>query len=343
MVTFQSTHPRRVWQTFIIINSNCKMFQSTHPRRVWLLVLLLLLLAISFNPHTHEGCDQPIQIRTLNLSLFQSTHPRRVWRANHFSQKLSWYVSIHTPTKGVTARFGARGAQAVVSIHTPTKGVTPHQLRRRLKHLVSIHTPTKGVTINCYVRVTSFFVSIHTPTKGVTDRYNGAFCFGLFQSTHPRRVWLINLRININHRSFNPHTHEGCDPLCRFWRCKQRVFQSTHPRRVWRSLENGNCPEGEFQSTHPRRVWLAPLALDAAPMLFQSTHPRRVWPMILDNLGISAAVSIHTPTKGVTLLSIYITCQLRFQSTHPRRVWLHIQQIAEYHDAKIIILRKMAK
>ena len=32
-----------------------------------------------------------------------------------------------------------------------------------------------------------------------------------------------------------------------------------------------------------------------------------------------------------------------FQSTHPRRVWLHIQQMAEYQDAKIIILRKMAK
>ena len=32
-----------------------------------------------------------------------------------------------------------------------------------------------------------------------------------------------------------------------------------------------------------------------------------------------------------------------FQSTHPRRVRLHIQQMAEYQRAKIIILRKTAK
>ena len=38
---------------------------------------------------------------------------------------------------------------------------------------------------------------------------------------------------------------------------------------------------------------------------------------------------------------VYVTYM--FQSTHPRRVRLHIQQMAEYQRAKIIILRKTAK
>ena len=54
---------------------------------------------------------------------------------------------------------------------------------------------------------------------------------------------------------------------------------------------------------------------------FQSTHPRRVRRFI-------AKVD-------------YIDEE--FQSTHPRRVRLHIQQMAEYQRAKIIILRKTAK
>ena len=32
-------------------------FQSTHPRRVWLRLILVRLQLLSFNPHTHAGCD----------------------------------------------------------------------------------------------------------------------------------------------------------------------------------------------------------------------------------------------------------------------------------------------
>ena len=78
---------------------------------------------ISFNPHTHEGCDS---IPVTSLVLVE--------------------VSIHTPTKGVTGDVLKIVTLAVVSIHTPTKGVT--LLSELFSELlsVSIHTPTKGVT-----------------------------------------------------------------------------------------------------------------------------------------------------------------------------------------------------
>ena len=61
-----------------------------------------MLGKLSFNPHTHEGCDLTVIKNGKGLE-----------------------VSIHTPTKGVT---GACSSPALrkndVSIHTPTKGVT---------------------------------------------------------------------------------------------------------------------------------------------------------------------------------------------------------------------------
>ena len=56
----------------------------------------------SFNPHTHAGCDSDF-----------------LW-----CLVLSVYVSIHTPTQGVTQTPNNEYVLAYVSIHTPTQGVT---------------------------------------------------------------------------------------------------------------------------------------------------------------------------------------------------------------------------
>ena len=56
-LTFQSTHPRRVWHRFGFGGVHDDWFQSTHPRRVWLDFITL----------------------NVNKPKFQSTHPRRVW------------------------------------------------------------------------------------------------------------------------------------------------------------------------------------------------------------------------------------------------------------------------
>ena len=80
------------------------LFQSTHPRRVW----------------------QSTTSRCLIFSMFQSTHPRRVWHLIRSLSGMYKSVSIHTPTKGVTAPLHEEVAKVIVSIHTPTKGVTPN-------------------------------------------------------------------------------------------------------------------------------------------------------------------------------------------------------------------------
>ena len=145
-------------------------------------------------------------------------------------------------------------------------------------------------------------------------------CF-LFQSTHPRRVWQVLLSSSGGSSS----------------------FQSTHLRRVWqivlivvrlRVLVSIHTPTKgvtqdfcdyykylKFQSTHPRRVWHAEAMIYYHHPKFQSTHPRRVWHAQGCIDTFSSCVSIHTPTKGVTLVSEIIYGTPWFQSTHPRRVW----------------------
>ena len=143
---------------------------------------------------------------------------------------------------------------------------------------------------------------------------------GMFQSTHPRRVWPSPPVVIASGKSFNPHTHAGCDVLSVQY-LSDVQFQSTHPRRVWLQLERGTIATDWFQSTHPRRVWQKHTIMKTFDSLFQSTHPRRVWLQLtyikifcicfnphthagcdLLNLHINhlKRVSIHTPTQGVT-------------------------------------------
>ena len=56
----------------------------------------------------------------------------------------------------------------------------------------------------------------------------------MFQSTHPRRVWLEEEKTpQIENPGFNPHTHAGCDTIYPVHINLSPLFQSTHPRRVW--------------------------------------------------------------------------------------------------------------
>ena len=144
----------------------------------------------------------------------------------------------------------------------------------------------------------------------------------MFQSTHPRRVWL----------SFT------------FLEEYVFLFQSTHPRRVWQKANDETAGDVWFQSTHPRRVWRflarhcrtlsrfnphTHAGCDIHSWFYRSrfrcfnphTHAGcdSFWPVIY----IQVKVSIHTPTQGVTT-AIWIRHYIGwFQSTHPRRVWLH--------------------
>ena len=137
---------------------------KNHQLRNWQTINLLKLC---FNPHTHEGCDTTTR-------LLHSTR----------------YVSIHTPTKGVTFELWLNLRAFSVSIHTPTKGVT--NLRQDfviLNKFQSTH-PRRVWHRFCASSTEVISVSIHTPTKGVTfSAHVDLRSMFLFQSTHPRRVW----------------------------------------------------------------------------------------------------------------------------------------------------------
>ena len=211
---FQSTHPRRVWllknvlyvlRTIVSIHTptqgvTCKYhrvaeivrFQSTHPRRVWLEVCFLWGQTVKF----------------------QSTHPRRVWLCIFSCLMIANSVSIHTPTQGVTGWMCHKWqiylcfnphthAGCDLAVHLACRDYVfqsthPRRVWREIaiyfgeQFKVSIHTPTQGVTALHYQKLITLHVSIHTPTQGVTKTKCKNKWSWMFQSTHPRRVWLCN-------------------------------------------------------------------------------------------------------------------------------------------------------
>ena len=84
---------------------------------------------------------------------------------------------------------------------------------------VSIHTPTQGVTFLDKVIISYFKVSIHTPTQGVTyiRKYN-AECSGVSIHTPTQGVTTCVKPSDVCPKSFNPHTHAGCDSVPLPWR-----------------------------------------------------------------------------------------------------------------------------
>ena len=187
-------------------------FQSTHPRRVWLALVCCYLV----------------------LFVFQSTHPRRVWLPER-DGSMSWACfNPHTHEGCDPLQLAPyQDTRQFQSTH-PRRVWLVSAFARMPANIVSIHTPTKGVTLRPRTCRRASAVSIHTPTKGVTALQVLFFNDILFQSTHPRRVWLFITFVKI----------------------KFKMFQSTHPRRVWLSWNLNSTLSTLFQSTHPRRVWL---------------------------------------------------------------------------------------
>ena len=79
ILPFQSTHLHEVWLLEVLLVILIFLFQSTHLHEVWLCVLWYQFSIYCFNPHTYMRCD------------FKPAS----------SKRLRW-VSIHTPTWGVT-------------------------------------------------------------------------------------------------------------------------------------------------------------------------------------------------------------------------------------------------
>ena len=130
------------------------------------LLLKYLYYCQSFNPHTHAGCDRNAPLRT----------PPTVGFNPHTHAGCD---------KGFTLQLFRR----TVSIHTPTQGVTRIIWISIYLICFNPHTHAGCDRRTCNIGNSKAAVSIHTPTQGVTivEWFTGVF--DMFQSTHPRRVW----------------------------------------------------------------------------------------------------------------------------------------------------------
>ena len=253
-------------------------------------------------------------------------------------------VSIHTPTQGVTTSI-MYPAQASQFQSTHPRRVWPFCTFAMCSEYVSIHTPTQGVTIPCPVWRGCIIVSIHTPTQGVTAAT--IFCseFNKFQSTHPRRVWLIYHFLHFRTECFNPHTHAGCDDVTVYFSVSAKVSIHTPTQGV--TLYNLIERAAIAVSIHTPTQGVTPGApgVPVSPLVSIHTPTQGVTTRLYLNSGTSSFnphthagcdnrirktidfyyVSIHTPTQGVTFLNWLKAIPARCQSTHPRRVWPGIE------------------
>ena len=125
------------------------------------------MLYTNFNPHSHAGSDIPL--------IVSSTF---------------FFISIHTPTQGVTPCFWG-SFRAFCDFN-------PHS------HAGS--DPYRHWQLNKW-----YLISIHTPTQGVTSDLPHYRLSGQFQSTLPRRDWLWRYCPIVRLSNFNPHSHAGSD------------------------------------------------------------------------------------------------------------------------------------
>ena len=99
------------------------MFQSTHLHEVWRLRALCESIHWCFNPHTYMRCDTVSLMTEVLIHCFNPHTYMRCDLSNITSKSFPW-VSIHTPTWGVTSHVIFALSSFSVSIHTPTWGVT---------------------------------------------------------------------------------------------------------------------------------------------------------------------------------------------------------------------------
>ena len=130
----------------------------------------------------------------------------------------SCFISIHTPTRGVTRYEWYPKCKLSISIHTPTRGVTGDSFELSYIEQISIHTPTRGVTIPRITSPDRLTISIHTPTRGVTGWHLQRFLWCRYFNPHSHKgsdsdQYAAFLPL----KYFNPHSHKGSD----YWvKCK---------------------------------------------------------------------------------------------------------------------------
>ena len=190
------------------------------------------------------------------------------------------HVSIHTPTQGVTVSF-SKLIPSLKFQSTHPRRVWLRCLNTNAVGMACFNPHTHaGCDLNCTGVLLYHYcfnphthagcdvkqlkwviygkVSIHTPTQGVTKASPVKVKINMFQSTHPRRVWLkkrvilVSAYVSIHTPTqgvtssdillpFKPqvsiHTPTQGVTMTIWKRRSMKTFQSTHPRRVWLFME----------------------------------------------------------------------------------------------------------
>jgi len=304
---FQSTHPRRVRRQDLPLRglssadfnprtregcddetgkqlfSKSGEFQSTHPRRVRLHLIRIRSGSGHFNPRTREGCDHVLlelvahlfeisihapakgatllaEIFRIDPEVFQSTHPRRVRRPAN-SSRTSGSSNFNPRTREGCDSNSPMLKNPVEYFNPRTReGCDPGPGKGDAVGIwISIHAPAKGATASCRIHLSpcSTFQSTH-PRRvrlledSITTKTNP------FQSTHPRRVRPAGCRRCCrSHRDFNPRTREGCDVFVHVGVGVGQVISIHAPAKGATSAPITGSQGARFQSTHPRRVRLS--------------------------------------------------------------------------------------
>ena len=253
------------------------MFQSTHSRGVRRAYLSMArFLPPCFNPRTHEECDSmPRRIYLISpVSIHALTRSATILMFKAHKKKLCFNPRTHEECD-IKDKPYIRAAW--VSIHALTRSATPIQ---------SVSLQTKDVSIHALTR---------SATSGLEIQCND----GKFQSTHSRGVRLTRMEQRSLNNSFNPRTHEECDPAFAIPAFQINCFNPrTHEECDQLSP---SCSLGAmFQSTHSRGVRLYHCDYYVALAGFNPrTHEE------CDNFFSlnhkTGTVSIHALTRSATL------------------------------------------
>ena len=176
-----------IFRTKVIISSfNPRTHEECDPhtgRNLW-------NSSISFNPRTHEECDfASVPVQKLCNCFNPRTHEECDCLFRPKQTLLHKFQSTHS--RGV--RHPARLSGLV---YIPGFNPRTHE---------ECDTLSNGDT-------TVEIVSIHALTRSATKNDRSYFSYLMFQSTHSRGVRLSKRLLLYNGGSFNPRTHEECDP-----------------------------------------------------------------------------------------------------------------------------------
>ena len=231
-------------------------------------------------------CDSDNSFSICIVWRFQSTHLHEVWLCNVI-KKHYHYVSIHTPTWGVTPCLPFLYVGQKVSIHTPTWGVTWWSSKRgRFTCRFNPHT---------YMRCDAW------------ARLSAPFRFRFNPHTY-MRCDITSLIEYLTMISFNPHTYMRCDPINQ-WVILHRCVSIHTPTWGVTYGKLSITPGFQFQSTHLHEVWPTGLTtLDRVLSFNPHTYMRCD---SVESVSVDPVfVSIHTPTWGVTTGAVVTRCNI---------------------------------